>query len=274
MEDFENLPYKILHVDNGIATFPCVFDKDGIISDKCLSCLYSEDIYPLGATKGGYVRCLSHDCAERQLSINNAIKRELAVNEIVMPDLTEETGEALLKVSQELQETQKETIEKLKEIPQVLKVVNGEYTFPIVTIETCDGCPYCTSVDGELRCKKTKCTKRTDCFQRIIDDVIKVIVGNGDLDNGEHYEMVNSPKHYNTFMMEAYKMAEHIYGSEWLAIAAEITAFFYQIRMGTKPDNSTEQECAKRDWWIARRDEMLAKLPQDKVNEWRKNLAE
>lgn len=88
----------------------------------------------------------------------------------------------------------------------------------------------------------------------------------------EDYEMVNHPKHYNIFMSEAINMAERIYGTEWLAIAAEITAFFYQVRMGAKPDNSLEQECAKRDWWLARRDEFLSRLPQETVEKWFKDL--
>lgn len=66
----------------------------------------------------------------------------------------------------------------------------------------------------------------------------------------ENYEMVNHPSHYNRYSVEAVEMARRIWGDEKLKWAAEITAFFYRMRMGTKPDNSMEQELNKEEFWL------------------------
>ena len=49
------------------------------------------------------------------------------------------------------------------------------------------------------------------------------------------YEMVNHPSHYNRYSIEAVEMARRIWGDEAMKTAAEITAFFYRMRMGLKP---------------------------------------
>ena len=65
----------------------------------------------------------------------------------------------------------------------------------------------------------------------------------------ENYEMVNHPSHYNRYTIEAVEMARRIWGDEAMKTAAEITAFFYRMRLGLKPENSVEQELAKEDFW-------------------------
>lgn len=45
-------------------------------------------------------------------------------------------------------------------------------------------------------------------------------------------------------------MARRIWGDEKLKWAAEITAFFYRMRMGLKPENSVEQELNKEEFWL------------------------
>lgn len=62
------------------------------------------------------------------------------------------------------------------------------------------------------------------------------------------YEMVNSPKHYNRYSVEVIEMLRRIWGTEATALFCEMTAFVYRMRMGTKPDNSIEQELAKEEW--------------------------
>lgn len=66
----------------------------------------------------------------------------------------------------------------------------------------------------------------------------------------ENYEMVNHPSHYNRYPIEAVEMARRIWGDHAMKTAAEITAFFYRMRLGLKPDNSVEQELAKEEFWL------------------------
>lgn len=65
-----------------------------------------------------------------------------------------------------------------------------------------------------------------------------------------NYEMVNHPSHYNRYSIEAVEMARRIWGDEAMKTAAEITAFFYRMRMGLKPENSVKQEIEKEEFWL------------------------
>lgn len=65
-----------------------------------------------------------------------------------------------------------------------------------------------------------------------------------------NYEMVNHPSHYNRYSIEAVEMARRIWGDAAMKTAAEITAFFYRMRMGLKPENSVEQELEKEKFWL------------------------
>lgn len=58
----------------------------------------------------------------------------------------------------------------------------------------------------------------------------------------DKYEHVNHPKHYNNYSVEVIDMMEAIYGVEATIIFCEMTAFKYRMRVGTKPDNSVEQD--------------------------------
>ena len=69
-------------------------------------------------------------------------------------------------------------------------------------------------------------------------------------DEQEKYEQVHHPNHYNRYSIEAVEMARRIWGDDAMKTAAEITAFFYRMRMGLKPDNSVEQELAKETFWL------------------------
>ena len=76
----------------------------------------------------------------------------------------------------------------------------------------------------------------------------------------ENYEMVNHPSHYNRYTIEAVEMARRIWGDEAMKTAAEITAFFYRMRLGLKPENSVEQELAKEDFFFC-----FAKKMEDNI---------
>lgn len=65
-----------------------------------------------------------------------------------------------------------------------------------------------------------------------------------------NYEMVNHPTHYNQYDVEVIDMIIRIWGPEAAALWCDITAFKYRMRMGTKPDNSIEQDIKKEQWYL------------------------
>ena len=73
------------------------------------------------------------------------------------------------------------------------------------------------------------------------------------------YEHVNHPSHYNNYSVEVIDMMESIYGTEAMAKWCEMTAFKYRMRMGTKPDNSIEQDLKKERWYLDKYEEFKTK---------------
>ena len=51
-------------------------------------------------------------------------------------------------------------------------------------------------------------------------------------------------------------MMVSIWGKEKVADWCEITAFKYRMRMGTKPDNSIEQDLKKEQWYLNKAKEL------------------
>ena len=74
------------------------------------------------------------------------------------------------------------------------------------------------------------------------------------------YEMVNHPSHYNQYDIEVIDMIIKIWGPEAAALWCDITAFKYRMRMGTKPDNSIEQDIKKEQWYLNKAKEIKANL--------------
>lgn len=70
------------------------------------------------------------------------------------------------------------------------------------------------------------------------------------------YEHVEHPAHYNTYGQETIAMMVSIWGKERVADWCEITAFKYRMRMGTKPDNSIEQDLKKEQWYLNKAKEL------------------
>ena len=71
-----------------------------------------------------------------------------------------------------------------------------------------------------------------------------------------NYEMVDSPTHYNTYSVETIDMMVRVFGKEKVADFCEINAFKYRMRMGTKPDNSIEQDLKKEQWYLNKAKEL------------------
>ncbi len=61
-------------------------------------------------------------------------------------------------------------------------------------------------------------------------------------------EVVNHPEYYNLYSIEAIDMAIKIWGKEKVKDCAEITAFFYRMRLGLKDDIDNDLE--KEKWWL------------------------
>lgn len=74
------------------------------------------------------------------------------------------------------------------------------------------------------------------------------------------YEMVDHPSHYNQYDIEVIDMIIRIWGPEAAALWCDITAFKYRMRMGTKPDNSIEQDIKKEQWYLNKSKEIRANL--------------
>ena len=74
------------------------------------------------------------------------------------------------------------------------------------------------------------------------------------------YEMVNHPTHYNQYDIEVIDMIIKIWGPEAAALWCDITAFKYRMRMGTKPDNSIEQDIKKEQWYLNKSKEIRDNL--------------
>ena len=74
------------------------------------------------------------------------------------------------------------------------------------------------------------------------------------------YEMVNHPTHYNQYDIEVIDMIIRIWGPEAAALWCDITAFKYRMRMGTKPDNSIEQDIKKEQWYLNKSKEIRNNL--------------
>ena len=77
--------------------------------------------------------------------------------------------------------------------------------------------------------------------------------------DGNKYEMVDHPTHYNQYDKEVIDMIESIWGTYLAQKWCEITAFKYRMRMGTKPGNSIEQDLKKEKWYLDKSAELKAK---------------
>jgi hypothetical protein len=69
------------------------------------------------------------------------------------------------------------------------------------------------------------------------------------------YDYIN-PNHYKGFTKETIDMMVDIWGKENVAIHCEITAFKYKMRVGSKPNQSIEQEISKANWYLNKAKEL------------------
>lgn len=95
-----------------------------------------------------------------------------------------------------------------------------------------------------------------------LTDYGKKVFETGKIATGKdaEYEMVNHPTHYNQYDIEVIDMIIKIWGPEAAALWCDITAFKYRMRMGTKPDNSIEQDIKKEQWYLKKSKEIRENL--------------
>ena len=79
------------------------------------------------------------------------------------------------------------------------------------------------------------------------------------------YEMVNHPSHYNQYDIEVIDMIIKIWGAEEGALWCDIPAFKYRMRMGTKADNSIEQDIKKEQWYLNKAREIRASIVRENL---------
>lgn len=93
-------------------------------------------------------------------------------------------------------------------------------------------------------------------FMNFYNEWIKGEYG-GEVEVGESkpYDYIN-PSHYKQFSVEAIDMMVKIWGNEKVADHCEMCAFKYRMRMGTKPDQSIEQDIKKADWYLNKAKEL------------------
>ena len=78
--------------------------------------------------------------------------------------------------------------------------------------------------------------------------------------NNTNYEHVNHPSHYNKYPIETIDMMKNIFGVQKLIDFCYMTAFKYRMRMGTKPDNSIQQDLQKESWYLNKAAELQNNL--------------
>ena len=71
----------------------------------------------------------------------------------------------------------------------------------------------------------------------------------------EEYDFVN-PKHYQEFSVEVIDMMASIWGKEATALHCEMCAFKYRLRIGSKPNQSIEDELGKINWYMKKAKEL------------------
>lgn len=76
------------------------------------------------------------------------------------------------------------------------------------------------------------------------------------IDSGNKYEHVNHPNHYNNYSIEVIDMMKAIWGTDNLITFCEMNAFKYRMRLGTKPNNSIEQDINKEKWYLNKAKEL------------------
>ena len=114
--------------------------------------------------------------------------------------------------------------------------------------------------DLAQKVKDSKIEERVQELEKDKWETPQVVNQDKDADGGEQYEQVNHPAHYNKYSVEVIEMFRRIYGDELTSKWCEMTALKYRMRMGTKPDNSIEQDLEKEQWYLKKAEQLKPKV--------------
>ena len=79
------------------------------------------------------------------------------------------------------------------------------------------------------------------------------------LDQKEEYDFVN-PEHYKRGSMEVIDMMKLLWGTEALILHCEMSEFKYRMRLGRKPDQPTDRDLQKANWYLEKANKLRDEL--------------
>ena len=79
------------------------------------------------------------------------------------------------------------------------------------------------------------------------------------LDQKEEYDFVN-PEHYKRGSMEVIDMMKLLWGTEALILHCEMSEFKYRMRLGRKPDQPTDRDLQKANWYLEKANKLRNEL--------------
>lgn len=107
---------------------------------------------------------------------------------------------------------------------------------------------------------KEACKKVTDNNNNAVEnkqyELIRQLIDGKAQQGTQPYEMVDHPKHYNTYDIETIEMMLRIWGPEATALWCTMTAFKYRMRMGTKPTSPVAEDLEKETWYLNKANEI------------------
>lgn len=208
------------YVDNACNCGPEIVEDNAPSFDKVESDRQRKIKYDAHADKIGYA-----DAPTSPMLNNTMIFKDLS------PEAMEKLKTVISPVANSILERFDQTVNSLKDNEDCRKAVNSE-----------------VSESASL----------TDYGKKILEAGKKA----GKIATGKdaEYEMVNHPSHYNQYDIEVIDMIIKIWGPEAAAQWCDITAFKYRMRMGTKPDNSIEQDIKKEQWYLNKSKEIKENL--------------
>lgn len=205
------------------------------VYDSCGTEIVKNDISTFDKIESDRQREIKYNAHADKIEYANASPSPVCDNAMAFKELSPEAMEKLKNVispvANSILERFDQTVNSLKDNEDCRKAVNSE-----------------TSNSASL----------TDYGKKILEAGKRA----GKIATGKdaEYEMVNHPSHYNQYDIEVIDMIIKIWGPEAAALWCDITAFKYRMRMGTKPDNSIEQDIKKEQWYLNKAKEIKANL--------------
>ena len=98
-------------------------------------------------------------------------------------------------------------------------------------------------------------TMSKDKSDKIIEKLDKL----NNLDQKENYDFVN-PEHYKQGSMEVIDMMKLLWGTEALILHCEMSEFKYRMRLGRKPDQPTDRDLQKSNWYLEKANKLRNEL--------------